>query len=98
MTALNLIVEELDQCWEVTQDPDKAWKIEKALFETQTNVKTETTFMYYVARRNLKFSAVGRCAGDTSANSDQGLSDTTRRESCRKQLRKGGDVDRWQIR
>ena len=31
----SLIVEELDRCWKVTQDPDRASKIEKALFETQ---------------------------------------------------------------
>ena len=30
-----LIVEELDQCWEVTQDQDQASKIEKVFFETQ---------------------------------------------------------------
>ena len=29
--GIDLIVEELDRCWEVTQDQDKASKIEKAL-------------------------------------------------------------------
>ena len=33
--GIDLIVEELDRCWEVTQDQDKASKIEKALYETQ---------------------------------------------------------------
>ena len=33
----------------------KASKIEKALFETQRDVKMETTFMSYVARRKLNF-------------------------------------------
>ena len=33
------------RCWEVTQDQDKASKIEKALYETQRDVKMETTFM-----------------------------------------------------
>ena len=47
--GIDLIVEELDRCWEVTQDQDKASKIEKALFETQRDVKMETTFMSYVA-------------------------------------------------
>ena len=51
----DLIVEELDRCWEVTQDKDKASKIEKALYETQRDVKMETTFMSYVARRKLNF-------------------------------------------
>ena len=37
--SIDLIVEELDRCWEVTQDQDKASKIEKALFETQRDVK-----------------------------------------------------------
>ena len=32
--GIDLIVEELDRCWEVTQDQDKASKIEKALYET----------------------------------------------------------------
>ena len=45
----------LDRCWEVTQDQDKASKIEKALYETQKNVKMETTFMSSVARRKLNF-------------------------------------------
>ena len=33
--GIDLIVEELDRCWEVTQDQDKVSKIEKALYETQ---------------------------------------------------------------
>ena len=49
------IVEELDRCWEVTQDQDKAAKIEKALYETHRDVKTETTFMSYVARGKLNY-------------------------------------------
>ena len=32
--GIDLIVEELDRCWEVTQDQDKASKIEKASYET----------------------------------------------------------------
>ena len=43
--AVDLIVAELDRCWEVMQDQDKASKIEKALYETQRDVKMETTFM-----------------------------------------------------
>ena len=39
--------------WEVTQDQDKASKIENALSETQRDVKMKTTFMSYVARRKL---------------------------------------------
>ena len=35
---------------------------------------------------------------DANATGDQGLRDVTRRETCRKQLRQGGDVDRWQSR
>ena len=53
--GIDLIVEELDRCWEVTQDQDKASKIENALFETQRDVKMETTFMSCVARRKLNF-------------------------------------------
>ena len=51
----DLIVEELYQCWEVTHDQDTASKIEKALYETQRDVKMETTFTFYVARRKLNF-------------------------------------------
>ena len=53
--GIDLIAEELDRCWEVTRDQDKASKIEMALFETQRDVKTETAFMSYVARRKHKF-------------------------------------------
>ena len=53
--GIDLIVEELDRGWEVTQDQDKASKIEKALYEIQRDVKMETTFMSYVARRKLNF-------------------------------------------
>ena len=51
--GIDLIVGELDRCCEVTQDQDKASKIEKAFFETQRDVKMETTFMSDVARRKL---------------------------------------------
>ena len=37
--GIDLLMEELDRCWEVTQDQDKALKIEKAFFETQKYVK-----------------------------------------------------------
>ena len=40
--GIDLIVEELDRCWEVTQDQDKASKIEKALYGTRRDVKMET--------------------------------------------------------
>ena len=47
-----LIEGEPDRCWEVTQDQDKASKIEKALLETHRDVRTEINFMF-VARRKL---------------------------------------------
>ena len=53
--GIDLIVEELIDAWEVTQDQDKASKIENALFETQRDAKTETNFMSHVARRKLSF-------------------------------------------
>ena len=61
--GINLIVEELDRCWEVTQDQDRASKIGKALFETQRSVKVETTFMSYVARRKLNFQQLEDALG-----------------------------------
>ena len=61
--GIDLIVEELERCWEVTQDQDKASKIEKALFETQRDVKMETTFMSYVARRKLNFQQLENALG-----------------------------------
>ena len=61
--GIDLIVEELDRCLEVTQDQDKASKIEKALYETQRDVKTETTFMSYVARRKLNFQQMQNALG-----------------------------------
>ena len=60
--GIDLIVEELDRCWEVTQDQDKA-SIVKALFETQRDVKMETTFMSYVARRKLNFQQLEHALG-----------------------------------
>ena len=61
--GIDLIVEELDGCWEVTQRQDKASKIEKAFFETQRDVKMETTFMSYVARRKLNFQQLENALG-----------------------------------
>ena len=61
--GIDLIVVELDRCWEVTQDQDKASKIEKALFETQRDVKMETTFMSYVPRRKLNFQQLENALG-----------------------------------
>ena len=85
--GIDLIVGELDRCWEVTQDQDKASKIEKALFETQRGVKTETTFMSYVARRKLNCQQLEKRAGYATASSGQGLRNTTRRKTCRMQQR-----------
>ena len=61
--GIDSIVGDLDRCWEVTQDQDKASKIEKALLETQRDVKTETTFMSYVARRKLNFQQLESALG-----------------------------------
>ena len=61
--GIDLIVAELDRCWEVTQDQDKASKIEKAFFETQCDAKSETTLMSYVARRKLKFQQLENAPG-----------------------------------
>ena len=61
--GIDLIVEALDRCWEVTQDQDKASKIEKALFETQRDVKMETTFMSHVTRRKLNFQQLENALG-----------------------------------
>ena len=77
--GIDLIGEELDRCWEVTQGQDKASKIEKAFFDTQRDVKMETTFMSYVARRKLNFQQLEKCTGDAATSSDQGSRDTARR-------------------
>ena len=45
-----------------------------------------------------QLSTAGQCAGNSIASGDQGVRDTTRRETHGKQLRQGGDVDRWQLR
>ena len=57
--GIDLIVEELDRCWEVTQDQDKASKIEKAFFETQRDVKMETTSCLMWQGGSLAFNALG---------------------------------------
>ena len=56
--GIDLIVEELDRCWEITQDQDK-----KALNDTQRDVKMETTFMSFVARRKLNFQQLENALG-----------------------------------
>ena len=56
--GIDLIVEELDRCWQVTQDQDKA-----SVYETQRDVKMETTFMYFVARRKLNFQQLENALG-----------------------------------
>ena len=61
--GVNLSVEELDRCWEVTQDQDRASKIEKAFFKTQRDVKIATTFMSYVALRKLNFQQLENALG-----------------------------------
>ena len=61
--GIDMIVVELDRCSEVTQDQDKASKIEKALFETRRDAETETTFMSYVARRKLNFQQLENAPG-----------------------------------
>ena len=61
--GVDLIVAELDRCWEAAQDQDRASKIEKALFETHRDVKVETTFMSYVARRKLNFQQLESALG-----------------------------------
>ena len=61
--GIGLIVEELDRCWEVTQDQDKASKIEKALFEAQRDDKMEMILMSYVARRKLNFQQLENALG-----------------------------------
>ena len=76
--GIDSIVEELDRCWEVTQDQDKASNIEKGLFETQRDVKMERTFM----SEEAQFSTVGKCTGDATTSGDQGLHDSARRETC----------------
>ena len=78
--GIDLIVEELDRCWEVFQDQDKASR----------DVKMETTVMSYVARRKLNVRQLENALG-----TPQRLRDFTRRQTCRMQLRQGGDVDRW---
>ena len=61
--GVDLIVKELDRCWEVTQYQVRASKIEKALFETQRDVKTETTYVSYVARRKLNLQQLENALG-----------------------------------
>ena len=78
--SIDLIVEELDRCWKVTQDQDKASKIEKALFETQRDVKMETTFMSHVARRKLNFQQLENALGTQLPAVTKGPRDTVRQQ------------------
>ena len=58
-----LIVAELDRCWAVTQDHHKASEIERVLHETQTDPKTETTFVSHSARRELNCQQLDNALG-----------------------------------
>ena len=60
--GIDMIVEELDRCWEVTQDQDKAVEDRKGPLR-DTDIKMETTFMSYVARRELNFQQLGNSLG-----------------------------------
>ena len=96
--GIDLIVEELDRCWEVTQDQDKASKIEKALYETQRDVKMETTFMSYVARRKLNFQQLENALGAPLPAVIKGYATLRDAKLAESSNEKGGDVDRWQLR
>ena len=54
----------------------------------------------HVLRGNEKtqLSTAGNRTGNVTANSARGLCNALRRETCRKQFRQGGYVDRWQLR
>ena len=80
--GIDLIVDELDRCWDVTQDQDKASKIEKALFETQRDVKNGNDLHVLRGTEEAQFSTVGKCTGDAITGGDQGLRDSARRETC----------------
>ena len=72
--GIDLIVEEVDRCWEVTQDQDKASNIEKALFETQRDAKTEIDFHVLMWRgEKLNFQQLENALGDVSAGSGKRL-------------------------
>ena len=95
--GIDLVVQELDRCWGVTQDQDKASKIEKALFETQRDAKTEITFMSCVARRKLKLKQLENALGTSPPVVIKDHA-TLRDANHRRQLRQGGVVDGWQLR
>ena len=53
--GIDLIVEELDRCWEVTQDQDKASNIEKGLLRDTEGRQHGNDLHVYVARRKRDF-------------------------------------------
>ena len=80
--GIDLIAAELDQCWEVTQDQDKASKI------ANSEGRQNGNYLHVLrGAEEAQFSTAGECAGYATACSGQGLRDTTRRETQRKQLR-----------
>ena len=78
--GIDLIVEELDRCWKVTQDQDKASKIEKAFFETEGRQNGNDLHVLRGTEEAL-LSTIGNCIGNVTTSIDQGLRGTARRET-----------------
>ena len=91
--GIDLIVEELDRCWEVTQDQSVEDRT-GPLRDTKGRQNGDDLHVL-CGKEEASLSTTGECTGDVTTSSDQGSRDSTRRETCRKQLRQGGDVDRW---
>ena len=69
--GIDLIVEELDRRWEVTQDQDKASKIEKAFFETQKGRQNGDDLHVPRGAEETQFATAGKFAGKVTTSGDQ---------------------------
>ena len=61
--GIDLIIGELDRCFEVTRNQDQASKIERALQLTQRDMKQDPNFLSCVTGRSLHFQQLKNAQG-----------------------------------
>ena len=67
-------------------------------YETQRDVKMETTFMSYVPRRKLNFQQLEHALGTPLPAVIKGYATFRDAKLAESSCERGGDVDRWQLR
>ena len=71
--GIDLIVEELDRCWEVTQDQDKSVEDRKGPLRDTKGRQNGDDLHVLCGTEEASLSTLGKCTGDATTSSDQGL-------------------------